>query len=702
MTVDAIERRLGKTIMKPCLLLSFIFGVILAWVPFIGGCVESSQATPEPTVTTSSDEDAVMVAEEPANTDGGAAIENAFDAETALVTEVENVKEKPLPPNVRPKGPVAEVIRLAESGVDQSVMLAFVTNSTSTFNLGPEEIIYLNDIGIPSPVVTAMIQRDHTLADFSTTTNPVVTQQTAPSNALPPPEEVAPQPAETAAAYPPEPPPGEMVSDGGFYDSLAPYGNWVNVGGYGWCWQPTVVTINPYWQPYFDCGRWVYSNCGWYWCSDYSWGWAPFHYGRWFNHHSMGWCWTPDHVWGPSWVSWRYTDSYCGWAPLPPGASFTFGVGLTFHGHHVKDHDDCGLRPNHYRFVAWNHFHDSELASHRLSSQEANRFFDRATVATRVSGDGHTVVNHGLPPTRVAAATHTPVHTVTLRDASTAPSRAGRAERFENNNRTLQVYRPQMPTTTATGSPRNGSRAWAPVNTSQPHANVATRPQTAFVEPKFEPSNPAVARIAPPHDARPPEPQRPQQNAPLILRGSDSPNRNESVPPSSMVIIGRKDANGRPAPPLSLSGPATTTTSPLRPATRQDPPATAPSIPQNGGSAYTPVNQNWQRNTPWLGMQNSQNSQSSPRFNNNSAPVSRPEVPRYQSPARVTAPEAPKYSPGPAYMPQRSVSTPAPSQAPTMQSRPAPPAPSAPPARSAPAPSSPSPSSPSPSGRNTR
>src|SRR5262245_24521870 len=152
--------------MKPCLLLSFIFGAILASVPFIGGCVESSQATPESPIVTSSDETQVMMAEEPADTENGADIDNSLDAETAPVTEVESPKEKPLPPNVRPNGPVAEVIRLAESGVDQSVMLAFVTNSTATFNLGPEEIIYLNDVGIPSPVITAMIQRDHALANL--------------------------------------------------------------------------------------------------------------------------------------------------------------------------------------------------------------------------------------------------------------------------------------------------------------------------------------------------------------------------------------------------------------------------------------------------------------------------------------------------------------------------------------------------------
>jgi hypothetical protein len=73
---------------------------------------------------------------------------------------------KPLPPSVRPTAPVAELSKLADSGVEEGVMLAFVTNSTSTFNLGAEEIIYLNDIGVPSAVVTAMIQRDQTVREL--------------------------------------------------------------------------------------------------------------------------------------------------------------------------------------------------------------------------------------------------------------------------------------------------------------------------------------------------------------------------------------------------------------------------------------------------------------------------------------------------------------------------------------------------------
>src|SRR5215469_2053928 len=83
--------------------------------------------------------------------------------QSATVTEADTdapikpvVSDKPLPPNIRPSGPVAEVIKLANSGLAESVMLAYVTNSQHTFNLSAEDIIYLNDIGVPGSVVTAM------------------------------------------------------------------------------------------------------------------------------------------------------------------------------------------------------------------------------------------------------------------------------------------------------------------------------------------------------------------------------------------------------------------------------------------------------------------------------------------------------------------------------------------------------------------
>ena len=56
-----------------------------------------------------------------------------------------------------------------------------------------------------------------------------------------------------------------VVTQEYFHEQLAPYGAWVHVPDYGWCWRPTVAVANVNWRPYYDNGRWVYSDHGWYW-----------------------------------------------------------------------------------------------------------------------------------------------------------------------------------------------------------------------------------------------------------------------------------------------------------------------------------------------------------------------------------------------------------------------------------------------------
>src|SRR5207253_57188 len=73
--------------------------------------------------------------------------------------------EQTLPSNVRATAPLMQVVRLAESGLEESVMLAFVTNSETEFSLGSEEIIYLTDIGVPATVISAMIQHAQAMND---------------------------------------------------------------------------------------------------------------------------------------------------------------------------------------------------------------------------------------------------------------------------------------------------------------------------------------------------------------------------------------------------------------------------------------------------------------------------------------------------------------------------------------------------------
>lgn len=132
-----------------------------------------------------------------------------------------------------------------------------------------------------------------------------------------------------------------------FYDALEPMGEWVKVDSYGYCWHPTEVDDD--WAPYTD-GYWTYTDAGWTWVSYEDWGGICYHYGRWVRIEDEGWCWVPDYQWGPAWVSWRHSDEYVGWAPLPPEAHFTVEVGFSTW---VDTSYDIG--PSYYNFC---HVHD--------------------------------------------------------------------------------------------------------------------------------------------------------------------------------------------------------------------------------------------------------------------------------------------------------------------------------------------------------
>ena len=111
--------------------------------------------------------------------------------------------------------------------------------------------------------------------------------------------------------------PGVTVPVESFYDELAPYGQWMQYPNYGNVWLPNA---GPDFQPYATGGHWVVTEYGNTWVSDYAWGWAPFHYGRWIYDPAYGgWLWIPGPDWGPAWVTWRSGGGYYGWAPLAPG-----------------------------------------------------------------------------------------------------------------------------------------------------------------------------------------------------------------------------------------------------------------------------------------------------------------------------------------------------------------------------------------------
>ena len=122
------------------------------------------------------------------------------------------------------------------------------------------------------------------------------------------------------------------ISDQDFYDQLQPYGTWVSDPEYGDVWVPDV---DDNFRPYASRGHWVVTDYGNTWVSNYPWGWATFHYGRWRSDDYYGWEWIPGHQWAPAWVSWRHGGGYYGWAPLStPGISISISIGS---GYRVPD-----------------------------------------------------------------------------------------------------------------------------------------------------------------------------------------------------------------------------------------------------------------------------------------------------------------------------------------------------------------------------
>lgn len=111
-----------------------------------------------------------------------------------------------------------------------------------------------------------------------------------------------------------------------FYSNLSSHGSWMVSGEYGQVWQPDVYDDD--WNPYYD-GHWVYTDLGWTWVSDYSWGAVPYHYGTWVVDADFGWVWVPGYTWAPSWVVFRTGPDYIGWAPVAPSFSVGFSLGYS-------------------------------------------------------------------------------------------------------------------------------------------------------------------------------------------------------------------------------------------------------------------------------------------------------------------------------------------------------------------------------------
>jgi hypothetical protein len=175
-----------------------------------------------------------------------------------------------------------------------------------------------------------------------------------------------------------------------YYDALAPYGHWIEVEGYGFCWTPDNVDAD--WTPYSE-GNWVYTNAGWTWMGDEEFADIVYHYGRWILVEGEGWCWVPGYEWGPAWVSWRDSEDYIGWAPLPPDASWQPSVGFG-----VWVDDVYGIGPRYYSFCHRRDFGEHHLRRLILPRNRNMIFINESVNITNITyNNAHGVVHCGGP-----------------------------------------------------------------------------------------------------------------------------------------------------------------------------------------------------------------------------------------------------------------------------------------------------------------
>lgn len=137
---------------------------------------------------------------------------------------------------------VAKVLQMTKAGVSEDVVIAYIQRQPFIYPVSANELIELRDDGVPSGVLKAMVQ--HAPSGMA-----VAAQQMPPG--YPPANTLS--PLETPMTGPA---PGPMLNLNDIYNSLAPYGQWQYMPGYGWWWQPSseaaynAAWMNSGWNPY--------------------------------------------------------------------------------------------------------------------------------------------------------------------------------------------------------------------------------------------------------------------------------------------------------------------------------------------------------------------------------------------------------------------------------------------------------------------
>ncbi len=268
------------------------------------------------------------------------------------------------------------------------------------------------------------------------------------------------QPAEFDAETLPEDDETAVVT---FRPVLEPHGYWVDDPTYGNVWVPNRAIVGNGFQPYVTGGHWATTDEGYYWVSDWDWGWAPFHYGRWVFTGSYGWAWIPGARYAPAWVEWRYGNGYMGWAPARPGYYWRGGHAVAWNG---------GYEPG-YVYTQHDHFFERQPSLHVVAAS-AQPSLSASTQPyappARQPGAGRGFVGPdpktvGFAPDKVAAARTTPSPS---ERPGAVPWRPTATSRVPDPAQQGSLRGPKSPSGTATSGAPVGTSNGTPSGTRGP------------------------------------------------------------------------------------------------------------------------------------------------------------------------------------------------------------------------------------------
>src|SRR5437764_4209748 len=370
-----------------------------------------------------------------------------------------------------------------------------------------------------------------------------------------------------------------------FYDNLSG-GNWIDVEGYGYGWQPDLAVNDQNWRPYAD-GYWAYTDDGWTWVSYEDFGWATYHYGRWANLTDYGWVWFPgeDLDWGPAWVSWRTGGDYVGWAPLPP-----CGSGVVYKGRPIGPQVDIefDIGPEYYNFCEVRYIGEPVLRSYIAPRVQNVAYINNTVNVTNISVQNNVVYNYGPNYEALSAHSARPIQRLNIERQSaanlSAAAKSGALTKVQGNK--LVVAAPAK----FAKAPPTAKPPVVKTKVAQPKLNRgwAGVPNEAQLKQKIKTENPK--NVPPPTGAAargggtPP----PAVGAGATARAAAGA---PAVSPGPKGKLGRTPSGAKPAPP----GPATgVSPSPFErgkqrpggPAGRSQPGATTSPV---GAPARTPM-----------------------------------------------------------------------------------------------------------------